>query len=260
MTIVDINNLIRYWELTMSLAVKDLKVRYKSPVLGFLWALLVPILMAIIFIIVFSGMFKISIKNYPVFLLCGLFPWNFFQLSVATGTTSIVDNGGLLKKVYFPRQIIPISIVVANLVNFILSLILLLIIVLVFRLKLGMPLLLLPIVVIVQIILTTGILLIFSSLHTYYRDVRYIVEVLLLCWFYLTPIFYDIKGVIPDRYVGIYMLNPMAGIVTIYRDIFLYKIFPDMGLFLRTFLISVLLFILGMLVFKKYERNFADVT
>lgn len=244
----------------MSLAVKDLKVRYKSPILGFLWAILVPILMAIIFVVIFSGMFKISIENYPVFLLCGLFPWNFFQLSIGTGTTSIVDNGGLLKKVYFPRQVIPISIVAANLVNFILSLILLLIIVLVFRLKLGMPLLLLPIVVVVQVILTTGVLLIFSSLHAYYRDVRYIVEVLLVCWFYLTPIFYDITGIIPERYIEIYMLNPMAGIVIIYRDILLYKTFPGASLFLKTFLISVFFLIIGILVFKRYERNFADVT
>ncbi len=254
------NNLVRYWELTMSLAVKDLKVRYKSPILGFLWAILVPILMAIIFVIIFSGMFKISIENYPVFLLCGLFPWNFFQLSIGTGTTSIVDNGGLLKKVYFPRQVIPISIVAANLVNFILSLILLLIIILVFRLKLGMPLLLLPIVVMVQVILTTGVLLIFSSLHTYYRDVRYIVEVLLVCWFYLSPIFYDAAGVISEKYIKIYMLNPMAGMVTIYRDIFLYRAFPDIGLFLNTSVVSVLFLAIGIFVFKRYERNFADVT
>lgn len=256
---INARSLIRYWELTMSLATKDLKVRYKSPALGFLWAILVPILMAIIFIVIFSRVFKISIKDYPVFLICGLFPWNFFQLSISTGTTSIVENGGLLKKVYFPRQVIPLSIVAANLVNFLLALILLIIIVLIFRLRPGMPVLLLPVAIMLQVILTTGILLIFSSLHTYYRDVRYIVEVLLICWFYLTPIFYDVTTVIPERYIKIYMLNPMAGIVTIYRDIFIYSRFPEIHLFLNTLLTSLLFLVLGIFTFKRYERNLSDI-
>ncbi|MBA7696634.1 hypothetical protein ES703_105284 [subsurface metagenome] len=120
-----IKELYRRRELIFSLAAKDLKARYKNAVIGFGWTLLSPLAMMVIFVLVFRLIFRIRIENYPVFLLSGLFPWTFFTASVSEATTSIVSNANLIKKTYFPREVIPISVILAKLVNFLLSLIIL---------------------------------------------------------------------------------------------------------------------------------------
>lgn len=251
--------IIRYWDLILGLAVKDLKVRYKSAFLGFLWSILTPLFLALIFFIVFTKIIPMGIDRYPLFLLCALFPWNFLQLCLNSGTVSIVSSGNLIKKVYFPREVIPISVIFSNVYNFLLSLLILILAIIFLGTGIKITIIYLPFVVGCQLIFTLGLLLIFSGLHTYYRDVKYIVEILLLGWFYLTPIFYSIT-LIAESYRGIYMLlNPMAVFVNLYREILLYGIWPNIHEILYLILSSTLFYFIGILVFKKYEPMFADV-
>ncbi len=248
-----------YIELVYNLAKKDLKVRYKTASLGFLWAILNPLLMMVVLTVIFSIFLRIK-TDYPysVFILTGLIPWAFFNLSLSSCTNSIVDNSNLIKKVYFPREIIPVSIVLANLINFFLSIIILFVFLLSFKIKLTYFILFLPAIIVLQILFTVGISLLTSSLNVYYRDIRYIVEASLLMWFYATPVFYPIT-MVPERIKSYYFLNPMAGIITSYRRILLEGQPPDLYLFMETSLITVAVLVIGYVVFKKIEPAFADL-
>ncbi len=260
----DVNKRIKnYFALLLRFAVKDLKVRYKSTVLGFLWALLVPVATMLVFKLVFSFFLRIKIPNIPysVYLLTGLFPWFFLSMSISIATTSLVDNSNLLKKVYFNRTVIPVSIVASNLINFLLSLVILIIYMVILKIKLSLIILFLPILILLQIMLIIGLALGFSSLFINYRDIKYGVEILLLIWFYLTPIFYPIDLIqkLPVIARKLYMLNPMTNIIIMYRNILLYNRMPYYLMLFKTIFICFLIYIIGLLIFKKYERNFADL-
>lgn len=257
-----IKELFGHKELVIALAIKDLKVRYKNAAIGFGWMLLNPLAMMIIFSLIFKIIFKIGIANYPVFLLSGLFPWTFFQVSLNTGVTSFVDNANLIKKTYFPREIIPISIVLSNLVNFLLSLVVLFIFVLIYRIQIGLAIIWLPLILLVQLMLVVGISLIASSLHTCYRDVRYILGLLLSVWFFATPIVYSldmVRNVLPLNIFRLYTLNPMVGIVRAYHNLFLFDQGPDLGPLIITTLISIAVLISGFLTFSRHEGSIADI-
>lgn len=257
-TVSYFKHIFSYRELIYNLSIKDLKVRYKTATLGFFWALLNPLIMMIIFSIVFSLFIKIQIEKYPIFLLTALLPWYLLSQSLSISTTSIVDNANLIKKVSFPREIIPISSIIANLTNFLLSLIVLFIFLIIFKVRFTFMILLLPLLVLTQFIFILGISLISCALYTSYRDVKYIVEVLLLSWFYLTPIFYPLN-LVPQQYQRIYMLNPMTCIVVMYRDVLLYGNMPNPKVMSYALLISFSLLIIGLIIFKKREAVFADL-
>lgn len=258
------------YELLFGLAAKEIKVRYKHPVLGFLWALIVPLCIIAIFKIIFSVILKISFGQYPffVFLATAIFPWSFFNLSVANTTLSIQDNSNLIKKVYFPREIIPISVILANLINFIFTLAVVFLILLIFKIKLSAYIFYLPFVIMLEIIFTIGVCLIFSGLQARFRDIKYVVEVMLLFWFYLTPIFYPLT-LIADRsslFFKLYMLNPLAQIITLYRVTLLggYTETLPPGLNL-SYLVSLSIFsclvilFLGFITFEKNDPYLADL-
>lgn len=250
--------LLNFTELLYNLTIKELKVRYKNTILGFLWSLLNPLLLMLVLSVVFSIILKIGIEKYPVFLLCALLPWAFLNNSIAISTTSIVDNANLIKKVPFAREVIPLSVVLANLIHFLLALIVLFVFLLIFKVRLTVFALLMPFVIFTQLLFIIGISFITSALHTYYRDVRYIMEVILLCWFYATPIFYS-TSFVPDKMLNIYLLNPMACMVIVYRDILLYGRFPGIKIIMLSTLSAFISLILGLLIFRKYKRNFADI-
>jgi len=253
-----LKELIGARELLFNLALKELKVRYKSAVLGFLWAVLHPVMLMIIFTVIFGIFMKFDIPNYPAYLLVGLIPWFFFSASLNVATNSIVDNYNLVKKVYFPRKVLPLSIIFSNFINFLLSLIVLFVFLyLIFRIELSPKLIYLPVIVLLQVVFISGFCFITASLNVYYRDVRYIVEILLTLWFYATPIFYTMD-MVPRPFLPVFYLNPMASIITLYREILIYGLNPDPIHFLTAFTISLVLLKIGISISDKYEYVFAD--
>jgi lipopolysaccharide transport system permease protein len=223
---------LAYRDLFYNLVIRDLKVRYKKSALGFVWSLLNPLLMMVVFTIVFTILTVPNLENFPVFVLTGLVAWNFTAGSVLGAVNSIVGNASVINKVYFPRELLPASLVCSNLVNFLLTLIVLFGFILAFQIQLTPMVLLLPAIIAIQFVLVLGIALIVASVNVFYRDVGVILEVGVMAWFFLTPIFYQLERIPNIELLGIdmwrwvYILNPMASLVTDYRYILIYGLPP----------------------------------
>jgi ABC-type polysaccharide/polyol phosphate export permease len=259
----------QYRELTRNLVMRDLKVRYKSSILGVVWSWLNPLLMMVVYTIFFTiFLHNDNIQNYPVFLLCGLLPWNFFNESIAQATGSLVDNSHLIKKVYFPREILPISVVLSNLVNFLISLPVFFLLALLSGQPLSGWILLLPLTILLQVLLTIGLGFFLSTLNIFFRDTQFILNVLLLAGFFLTPVFYPINRVPNEAsFMGIELhniqtwlrrLNPMASIIASYRDLLYYGQPTGLDFLFRTTLTVVLVLIVGYGVFVHYSGRFGE--
>jgi len=251
------------------LAIRELKIRYKSPFLGFLWMFLLPLSMVLIFKIVFSVIVKVPIPEYPffIFLTLGVFPWNYLGMSISAAVTALVDNEVLIKKVYFPRQIIPLSIVLGNLINFLISNLIILFFIFLFHIPVSKFIYLLPLVILLETLLISGLVLLFSSLQVKYRDIKFFVEILLLFWFYISPVFYPLNLVaqVSDKFLEYYLLNPLASLITLYRMAYLkdyHKLLPHgvswPYLIIYPTVFSIIICFLGNLVFSKMQRTFAD--
>jgi len=253
--------------LMSNLVIRDLRVRYKNSALGVLWSLLNPLLMMVVFTAVFTVMRGQSVSDFPVFVLIGLLPWQFFSNSVVTATGSIVGNAPLITKVYFPREVLVISGALSNLVNFLLALIVLLPIMIVFRMPLTPWVLLLPAVIFVELVFALGVGFIVATANVFYRDVQMIMEVVLLAGFFLTPVFYSLD-ILPRSYVlfGVnldvwrltYYLNPMASIIANYRVILYQGGAPAFDFLLRTFFTALAFLVVGLLVFYRYQARFSE--
>lgn len=263
------NQIFRNFPLLWHLAIRELKIRYKSPFLGFLWMFLLPLSMVFIFKIVFSVIVKVPIPDYPffIFLTLGVFPWNYLGMSISGAVNSLVDNEVLIKKVYFPRQIIPLSIVLGNLVNFLISNLIILFFLFLYHIPISKFIYLLPLVVLLETSLIAGLVLLFSSLQVKYRDIKFFVEILLLFWFYISPVFYPLGLVaqVSDKFLSYYLLNPLASMITLYRIVYLkdyHKLLPYRVslsyLVIYPIVFSIIIWIFGNLVFSKMQDTFAD--
>lgn len=251
-----LNNWVYFKDLTLSLTIKELKSKYKSTTLGFLWIFVNPLLQMIVLTLVFSFFLKVNIPNYPLFAFSGLLPWMFFSLSLQSGTTSLIANRDLIKKVPFPKELLPISAVFANLFTFLLSLLIVVVFV-IFSSGFNFNLFFLIPVVLLQTILSIGIVFFLSSLDIYYRDVSFILQSVLFVWFYLTPIFYTVKF-IPFQYHFLYNLNPMVGIISSFQSIFLNTPLPYSSSLLISVIETIIIFFLSYIIFKRRSRYFAD--
>jgi lipopolysaccharide transport system permease protein len=211
-----------YRRLIVDLVLLDLKVRYKGSALGFLWSLLNPLLMMVVFTVVFDVLFRNNIARFPVFILAALLPWNYLATVVTRGTTSVTQNAALLNKVYFPSEVFPIATVLSAMVNFLLALPVLFGLMWLFGIPFTVALVMLPVIVVIQTLFCIAIALFVSALTVQYRDMTIVMEVLLQAWFFLTPIFYPIEEVTKrwnEAARVLRWLNPMAAIVDFYRDI-----------------------------------------
>lgn len=263
-----VQRLYSYRSLLYYLVQRDLKARYKNSVLGFLWSLLNPLGMMLVFVVIF-GILRPQgeIERYPIFLLCGLLPWNYFNDSVMSSMNSINNGASLVKKVYFPRDILPIAEILSELVNFLLAFIVLFAALLIFRTNFSPWLWMLPIVILIQTCFQIGIGLILSTLNVFYRDTAMIVTVLMLALFFLTPIFYDVDllpatltlfGVdLPLRRL-FYIFNPMASIINLYRDLLYAGTRTTLDFFLRTAATSLITLGVGYWVFDRYAGRFGE--
>ncbi len=263
-----LQELMNYRELIWNLTVRELKARYKNSILGFFWGLLNPLLMMLVFTLVFTVMMpNRQVDNFPLFVLCGLLPWNFFTSGVMTGTTSVVNNSGLLKKVYFPREVLPIASVLSSLINFLLALVVLFVALIVIRPAITIDIWLLPIVILVQTLFILGIVLFLSTIHVFYRDTLMIIDVALLAMFFLTPVFYpidvvphsyDFFGVTVDVHRWLRILNPMASLITTYRNLFYWGYHTGLDFFLRTTATAVGVFFVGYWFFLRFSGRFGE--
>lgn len=259
----------RYRELVYNLVVRDLKVRYKNSVLGIAWSWLNPLLMMLVFTFVFDviGFGRQDVRNYPVYFLAGILPWNMFSASVVGATASVVGSGYLIKKVYFPREVLPLSTVLANMINFLIALPVFIGVALVSGVPLTGWVLLVPVIILVQVCFAAGVGLLLATLNVYYRDTQIIMEVLMLAWFFITPVFWD-QGILPltRDVLGVtlpvrslvYWLNPMASIIASYRDTMYWGRQPALDFFVRSAATAVVILVVGYMVFHKYSSAFAE--
>lgn len=249
--------LYQYRELLKNNVKKEIRGKYKGAWLGVLWSFLNPLFMLVIYAIVFSEIMKVSIPNYAMFMFVALMPWTFFTTTISLGTNSIVTNSGIIKKVYFPREIIPVSIVTSNLINFLISCIIMFSFLLISGLGLSVYALFFPLILALQYFLMLGMVLILSALTVYIRDIEHFVGITLLALFYGTPIVYSMD-MVPDKIAWILNLNPMTPIINSYRDILFYQRMPDLNnLFIQLIFVLVLFFV-GLFVFKKLQKNFVE--
>ncbi len=254
-----LQELYQYRELVKNLVVRDLKLRYRSSVLGFLWCLVNPLLMMGVFTLVFTVLLtNNNIEHFPVFILIGILAWNLHSTALVGAINSVVGGAQLIQKVYFPREVLPIATVLSNTVNFLLSLIALFALVLIFQVQLTATLIFLPLVILVQVIFTVGIALFLSALNVFYRDTASIMETMMLAWFFLTPIFYRIEDVFPAYSRLMYILNPLASIIAAYRDILYYGTMSNLDFFSRTAVTAVVVLVLGYLFFIRSSRSFSE--
>lgn len=266
---VRLRELFRYRDLVRNLVVSEVKTRYRNSVLGFVWSLLNPLAMMMVFTIVF-GVLRPNheVANLPIYLLCGLLPWNFFSASVTSSMNSIVSNGNLIKKVYFPREVLPIAATLAQLVNFLLALLVLFGALIIFRTNFSPWLWTLPLIILIQTCFSLGIGLVLSTLQVFYRDTQMIMDVVILAWFFLTPIFYT-PDQIPNTIYTIgglefsaqrllYILNPMASLINVYRDLLYNGYRTDIDFFVRTALTAIFSLGFGYWFFIRYSDRFGE--
>ncbi len=250
-------NLYEYRELLKSSIKKDVGGKYKNSVLGVLWSFLYPLLQIAVYAIVFPLIMRSNMENYTVFVCCGLIPWNFFSTAISRSSFTMIENGNILKKVYFPREILPISVVTSEAVNFVISTIIILAFVLGSGMGLTWYVVFYPLILLVQYVLLIGISLFVSSITVYFRDLQHFIGIALQLLFYATPIVYA-TNIIPESYQWILRLNPMTFIIDGYRSIFYYQQQPDFMTLGMTLLISVVLCVVGYLLFNKLQKRFAE--
>jgi len=245
----------RYRELIWALALKELRVRYKRSVLGFLWALLNPALLMVVLTLVFGTIMRFSIDHYAVFLLSMLLPWTFFSQSLAYSVESIVGNGDLLKKVRVARLVFPVAAVVSNIINFLLSLLPLMLLIVLMRFPLHWTWLYLPIPMVGLFLFTTGAAFFFATINVFYRDVSHIVQILLSAWFYFSPVIYSLDFV-PAKYRWAFQLNPMVYVLNGFRLGIYYGMLPSPQSVVMSVACGVIALLMGFAVFRRYQNSF----
>ena len=266
--LTDLTELWNYRHLLWMLVMRDLKTRYKNSIFGIAWSFLQPLGMMLVLTFAFSVINKgpSELPHFNVFILSGYLAWTFFSSSVVGGTGSVVANSPLVKKVYFPRIILPISVVISNMANYILALPMFLLVAVVSGHHLSWTLAILPFVLLVQLILTMGLTFILSTINVFYRDTQFIVDLGMLALFFLTPIFYDIRiakpamvfGQVVDIALWLRRLNPMASLVNIYQDVMYHGVPTDLDFFLRTTLTAVVVFLIGYFLFNRMSVRFGE--
>jgi ABC-2 type transport system permease protein len=273
-----VREIVAYRELLANLVRKELKVKYKDSTLGFVWSLLNPALYLVVFYIVFDVILGSGIPNFAFFLLSGLLVWNLFSQSLGAATRSIVDNGVLIKKVWFPREILPLASIGANLVHFFLQSIVLVAALALFRYPVGFSYLpLVPVALATLLLFLAGVTLLLAAANVYLRDTQHLLELLLLAWFWLTPIVYPYR-LVADKLGdkgSLVLLNPMVAVVSAFqRAIYnpttgvggdgLQPILPDAGWFWYArnlgvlAVVSLVILAVAMAVFRRVEGNFAE--
>lgn len=247
----------QYRHMLKTLVKQDINGRYKGSFFGFLWTLLNPLLMLFVYSLVFQFVFRTGIEHYSIYLFICLMPWNAFANTIAIGTTCVSNNASILKKVYFPREILPLAVVISNTIQYFFSAVIIFIALLVSGVGVSWCALFLPLIVLIQAIFSFGVIMLLSAANVYVRDVQYIMNPVMMIWMYACPILYSIS-MVPERFLKIYKLNPMTLIMMEYQNILYNKTLPNFRNLGIVFLGSLVLLVIGYLVFNKLQRRFAE--
>jgi lipopolysaccharide transport system permease protein len=257
---LNLRELWRYREMLFFFTWRDIKVRYRQTVLGAAWAVLQPVLTMIIFSVIFGELARLPSQGipYPVFTYTALLPWQLFAFALTSSSNSLITNQQLITKVYFPRLIIPLSSVIAGLMDFLIAFGVLLLMMLYYGITPTTAMWLLPLFLLLALASATGVGLWLSALNVEYRDIRYVVPFLTTFWMYATPIAYS-SELIPEQWRWVFSLNPMTGVVEGFRWALLGKSALDVPSLLVSAAAVGVIFVTGLYYFKRMETGFADV-
>ena len=252
-------DLYNYRELLKTSVKKDIGGKYKHSFLGVLWSFINPLLQILVYALIFPLVMKNggSYQDYTVFMVCGLIPWASFSTVINRASFIMIENGNILKKVYFPRSILPLSLVTSETINFLVSCIIILAFIVIKGFGISKFILFFPLVLLIQYVLLLGIALIFSAVTVYMRDIQHFIGVVLQLLFYATPIVYSIDT-IPEGFRWILKWNPMTYIIEGYRAIFYNQTMPDLKALGILGVISIVILIVGYLLFNKLQKRFAE--
>lgn len=253
-----IQELYAYREMIFSLVRRDLKGRYKGSALGFLWTFINPLLQLGVYTLVFSVIMRNGIKDYYLFLFVALIPWIFFSTSLAGGSSCIWAQKDMVKKIYFPREVLPISFVTSQFVNMLLSLIVVFVVLIVSGKGLNpIALLYLPVIMLVEYLMALSVAMLSSAITVYLRDVEYILGIITMAWQFLSPVMYSVEQV-PEKMLPLFNLNPMTPVIVAYRDILYYGEAPKLETLIHAVVFGVVVLIIGIVVFGKLKRHFVE--
>ena len=254
-----ITEILKFKEMIKSFTIRELRTRYKGSFLGFLWTFVNPLLQLLVYSLMFPFLLKVSEKNYTMFLFVGLIPWGFFSTSIQGSCNLIVGNSSLVTKVYFPREILPLTYILSGLCNTVFSYMIVFPMLLIFNIPLTIHIIWLPLILVCQTILNLGMALIVSSINVFFRDLEYLISVGLMALYFMTPIMYNIN-ILPDKIQKILIIfNPMVGYSILYRDVMYYGKFPKMELLIYIIMYSLIIFIVGYFIFQKLQKKFAEI-
>ena len=249
---------VQYRELLYQMTRRDLLLRYKQTVMGFGWAIFMPLVNTVVFSVIFMRVAPLDVgMPYPLFAFCGLLAWNFSASSFRFSLNSLTSNTNLVTKVYFPREIFPVSAVLVSLVDLAVGGLVLFGMMAYYRITPTWALLALPLVVLVHAMFTTGVCLILAMANLFYRDVKYIFEVLITVWMFATAVLYPVSS-LSTRYRVVLQLNPLTPLIDAYRSVLLRGVLPDPAPFLLASAISLVFFALAWLLFHRTEFQFAE--
>lgn len=247
-----------YRQMIYSLVRKELRGRYKGSALGFLWTFINPLLQLLVYTFVFSIVMPNNIEKFYLYLFVGLIPWLFFSGSLTGGAACIINQKDMVKKIYFPREVMPIAYVTSNFVNMLLCFVVIFGVVIVSGIGISpVTLLYLPIIFAVEYIMCLGGAMLTSALTVYFRDLEYILGIVTMAWMYMTPVVYSME-MVPEKLRPLMNLNPMTPVIVAYRDILYNKQIPEIGTLANGFILGVIVLILGYIVFQKLQRGFAE--
>ncbi|HET7584841.1 MAG TPA: ABC transporter permease [Gemmatimonadaceae bacterium] len=254
-----LRELWRYRELLRSLAARDLKVKYQRSALGFVWTLLNPILTVGVLVVVFHYIVKIHVEQYWAFVLSGYFAWNFVMQMLNTSTYVVAEHGALRRSVAFPSEVLVFGAAAARLVEFAVELGLIIVALVLWRHH-GLPAsyLLLPVLIVIQLLLTIGLVMPIATLSVFYTDVQHALPIALMSLFYVSPVFYP-ASLVPAAVRDLYMLNPIADLLTLYHTVLYDGRFPSAALLGATAAVSLVLYLAGSAIFNRYQALFAEV-
>lgn len=250
-----INLLFAQREIINNIVLKELKARYAGTFLGLLWSVVNPLLIMGVISFIFTNVIKTNIENFPLFVLSAILPWMCFSAALFDATLSITRNSCVLNQFPISREILPISVVLGNYLSFCLGLSVMLPIFIIFNYKILPLLLFLPVIILFQLFFTTGVGLLLSCLNVFFRDIAHFLEVILMFWFWMTPVFYSAQ-MVPQHFRWVLFVNPMSVYVGLYRNILFEAKIPQLDLLLLGFAIAAAVFLTGYVVFLKYEESF----